>query len=87
MQLMMVVRLAACSKPPKFGESPYFHEEVRNMTNQNVPEKDAKAQNKPVDEAAPKAAKPAAVRELTDDEIAAVAGGLAVGHGGKMNPP
>ncbi len=55
------------------------------MTSQNVTGKDIKAQEKPVDETAPKTAKPsAAVRELTDDEIAAVAGGLAVGS--KMNP-
>jgi hypothetical protein len=66
---------------------PCFYEEVRNMTNQNVTGKDVKAQSKPVDESAPKAAKPTAIRELTDDEIAAVAGGLAVTHGGKMNPP
>jgi hypothetical protein len=65
----------------------YFYEEVRTMTSQNVTGKDIKDQNKPVDESAPKAAKPAAIRELTDDEIAAVAGGLAVSHGGKMNPP
>ncbi len=65
----------------------YFYEEVCTMTNQNVTGKDIKDQNKPVDGSAPKAAKPAAIRELTDDEIAAVAGGLAVSHGGKMNPP
>jgi hypothetical protein len=67
---------------------PCFYEEVRDMTNQNVTGKEIKAQDKPLGESALKAPKPSDVpRELTDDEIAAVAGGLAVGHGGKMNPP
>ncbi len=58
------------------------------MTNENVTGKEIKAQDKPLGESALKAAKPSDVRrELTDDEIAAVAGGLAVGHGSKMNPP
>jgi hypothetical protein len=64
-----------------------FHEEVRTVTNQNETGKAMKAQDKPLGESALKAAKPSDVRrELTDDAIAAVAGGLAVVHGGKMNP-
>jgi hypothetical protein len=48
------------------------------MTNQNQAEKDAKALTTPKDDAPQKAAKPSEVeRELTDDEIAAVAGGHA----------
>ncbi|MGO9467811.1 MAG: hypothetical protein ACLQIB_22570 [Isosphaeraceae bacterium] len=44
--------------------------------------KDAKAAGKPLDDCAPKAAKPAEVqRELSDDEISAVAGGMAKSPG------
>lgn len=45
-------------------------------TNLNQTGKDAKNLGTPQDDSAPKAAKPSeATRELTDDEIAAVAGG------------
>jgi hypothetical protein len=44
-------------------------------------EKDAKTLITPEDNSAPKAAKPSeSQRELTDDEIAAVAGGAAAPH-------
>ncbi len=46
------------------------------MTDKNQTGKDFKAQDKPLHDSALKAAKPSEVtRELTDDEIAAVAGG------------
>jgi hypothetical protein len=47
------------------------------MTSQNQAEKDAKTVTASPEDTAPKAALPSEVkRELTDDEIAAVAGGL-----------
>jgi hypothetical protein len=53
-------------------------------TNPNQTGKDAKNLGTPQDESAPKAAKPSeSARELTDAEIAAVAGGLNV----KRQPP
>jgi hypothetical protein len=46
------------------------------MTSQNQSGKDAKTLNTPKDDTAPKATEtPEVTRELTDDEIAAVAGG------------
>ena len=51
------------------------------MTDKNQSGKDAKNLGPPRDDSAPKAAKPSeATRELTDEEIAAVAGGLNVKH-------
>jgi hypothetical protein len=45
--------------------------------------KDVETAGKPLEESAPKATKPSETqRELTDDEIASVAGGLAVKLGG-----
>jgi hypothetical protein len=53
------------------------------MTSQNQSGKDAETLNTPKDDTAPKATETAEVtRELTDDEIAAVAGGgAAAGNG------
>ena len=66
----------------------FFKEGVCTMTSQNVTGNGNKTQDKPLEDSALKAAKPSDVRrELTDDEIAAVAGGKSVGLGGKMNPP
>ncbi len=45
------------------------------MTDKNQSGKDLKAQEKPLDDSALKATKSGVTRELTDDEIAAVAGG------------
>ncbi len=54
------------------------------MTDKNQTGKDATNLGPAPDDSAPKAAKPSeATRELTDEEIAAVAGGLS--H--KPNPP
>ena len=56
------------------------------MTSQNPAEKNAKALATPQDDAAPNAAEPSEIkRKLTDEEIAAVAGGTstsvtATGH-------
>jgi hypothetical protein len=50
------------------------------MASENATEKDAKTLTTPQDDDAPKAAKPPEdKRELTDDEIAAVAGGVTSG--------
>jgi hypothetical protein len=49
------------------------------MTSQNPTRKDAKPLTNPNDDVAPKAAEPSEIkRELTDEEIAAVAGGVVV---------
>ena len=51
------------------------------MSDKNQTGKDAKNLGIPQDESAPKTAKPAeGTRELTDEEIAAVAGGLQQKH-------
>src|SRR6516225_3760117 len=56
-------------KAARIWIEPYFYEEVRTMTSKNVPENATKAEDKPLDESAPKAAQPSqAKRELTDDE-------------------
>ena len=58
------------------------------MTDKNQTEEDAKNLVTPQDDSAPKAAKPSeATQELTDEEIAAVAGGLnVVQHKTKWTP-
>jgi hypothetical protein len=57
-------------------ESFFPLEEIRIMTDKNQTGKDLKTQDKPLDDSALKATKSSEVtRELTDDEIAAVAGG------------
>jgi hypothetical protein len=57
------------------------------MTSQNQSGKDAKTLNTPKDDTAPKATETAEVtRELTDDEIAAVAGGGIIVKRGSPTP-
>ena len=57
------------------------------MTIQNQSGKDAKPLINPNDEVAPKAAEPSEIkRELTDEEIAAVAGGTSIGIKGHITP-
>ena len=58
------------------------------MTNQNQTGKDAKTLTIPKDDAAAKAAAPSEVkRELTDEEIAAVTGGVGIPIVGGYKPP
>ncbi len=62
------------------------------MTSQNQTGKDAKTLNTPKDDAAAKGAAKAAEaseveRELTDEELAAVAGGVTSGHPGGCSMP
>jgi hypothetical protein len=64
-------------KAARIWIEPYFYEEVCNMTSQNATGKDINAQDKPLDDSALTAAKPSeGKRELTDDETAAVVGGM-----------
>ena len=57
------------------------------MTSQNQSGKDAKPLINPNDEVAPKAAEPSEIkRELTDEEIAAVAGGGPISIKGHITP-
>jgi hypothetical protein len=56
-------------------------------TDQNETEKATKAQDKPRDDSALKDDKPSDVkRELTDDEIASIAGGVAISPGFPLQP-
>lgn len=57
------------------------------MTSQNVAGKDINAQDKPRDDSALKDGKPSEVkRELTDDEIASIAGGVTISPGFPLQP-
>ena len=74
-------------KAAKVPIEPYFYEEIRPMTSQNETEKASKAQDKPRDDSALKAAKPFEVKqELTDDEIASIAGGVNMNPGFPLKP-
>jgi hypothetical protein len=58
------------------------------MTSQNPTEKDPKSVTTPPSDAAPKDAEPSGIkRELTDEEVAAVAGGFTIAGGGSPVPP